>query len=61
MRTFNSGKKRLDPALVHTLFEALHAAQESREEKDGNNKKKKKTGKAKTEGQAETGNEEKGK
>ena len=47
---FNSGKKRLNPALVHTLFEALHAAQESREEKDGADKKKKKTRKAKTKG-----------
>ena len=38
---FNSGKKRLNPAQTRELFEALHAAQETKEEKEEEDDKEK--------------------
>ena len=38
---FNSGKKRLNPAQVRELFQTLHAAQETKEEKEEEDKKEK--------------------
>ena len=47
---FNSGKKRLNPAQAHELFEALHAAQETREEKEEEHDKEKQKTKSKNKG-----------
>lgn len=47
---FNSGKKHLKPAQVRELFEALHAAQETKEEKEEEDDKEKPKIKSKKKG-----------
>ena len=47
---FNSGKKRLNPAQAHELLKALHAAQETKEEKEEEDDKEKQKTKSKNKG-----------